>query len=162
MPVRRHAAGDNFRFHGSPQRPRRHAGSKDPCMVPNELEIDPALWQGDSLEQQLQGHFADLGTLDTFKRFMTGRHDRDHSAKLNSSRRIYNREGGYVLVLEVTWRDERRRWMFPMTAWLTAPDTGRRYFVFDARLKKIGLDIGIALWDEIYMLLPGIDVEKPA
>jgi hypothetical protein len=31
----------------------------------------------------------------------------------------------------------------------------------DARLKKIGLDMGIAVRDEIYLLLPGIDPQKP-
>jgi hypothetical protein len=42
--------------------------------------------------------------------------------------------------------------MFAMTSWYTAPDTDKRYFVFDARLKKTGLDMGVAIRDESYLL----------
>ncbi|MDF2119245.1 hypothetical protein PY365_27130 [Roseiarcaceae bacterium H3SJ34-1] len=131
-------------------------------MVPSEIFIDAALWRGDTLEERLATHFADLGTVETFKRYMAGQHDRDSTAKLNkSSRRIYDRSGGYMLAAEGTWRGEDRRWLFPMMSWFTAPDTGKRYFVFEARVKRIGLDMASRCLMR-YQRLLGVENKKLA
>lgn len=127
----------------------------------SELAIDPALWQGDDLDAQLAGHFSDIRGLDAFKAFILRKRAGDPTAAFIGWRRIYNRYGLPELVAVVIWKGEERRWRFPLLATFVAPDTGRRHLVFEARLKRIGLDLGLAIYDVMFDSLPGVTFEMP-
>ena len=121
------------------------------------LTIDPKLWIGDKLDTRLRHHFVDVRTVDGFKEFIDARRDRDDSADLAGWRRIFDRSGTPVLAALVTWKTRQKLWRFPLLTRFIDPEDGQSYYVFEARLRRIGLDLGIAMQNQIYDALPGID-----
>lgn len=125
-------------------------------MTPRELTIDPALWQGETFADQLKAHFvSDVRPAEAFKAFVTEQQARDPSAKFEGWRRAYDRAGDPVLVAIVTWRDKRSLWRFSLLSWFTVPDSGFRYLVFNASMRRIRFDTGLAMRVEIFGSLAG-------
>jgi len=121
------------------------------------LTIDPKLWVGNDLDARLRRHFIDVRTVDGFKDFIEARRERDETVNLASWRRIFNRSGTPVLAALVTWKSKQKLWRFPLRTRFTDPEDGQSYYVFEAVLPRIGLDLGIAMQDRAYEALPGID-----
>ena len=118
-----------------------------------ELQIDPALWRGDTFEERLKRHFVDICTTERFKAFIADRRERDPSAEILGWRRRYDRYGDPLLAVCLRWKGTERQWRFPQLTAFTAPDDRRRYLVFEALLPKIGLDFGIAVHDAMFEAL---------
>lgn len=121
-----------------------------------ELAIDPSLWQGADIATRLAGHFTDIAPWTAFVGFVQQRKEGDPTAALAGFRRVYDRHGDPVLVALVTWRGKASQWRFPLIGWFTDLEDGERYLVFEARLRRIGLDTGYAIRDGLYFDLAGI------
>lgn len=121
------------------------------------LTIVPELWIGNDLETRLRRHFIDVRTVDAFEDFIEARRERDESADLGGWRRIFDRTGRPVLIAVVTWKAKQKLWRFPLLSRFTDPQDGHGYFVFEADLPRIGLDLGIAIQDQVYDALQGVD-----
>jgi len=121
------------------------------------LTIDPKLWVGDNLDVRLRRHFIDVRTVDGFKDFIEARRERDETVDLASWRRIFNRSGTPVLAALVTWKSKQKLWRFPLLTRFIDPEDGQSYYVFEADLPRIGLDLGIAMQERVYEALPAID-----
>lgn len=126
-----------------------------------EIAIDPALWKGTDPAARLAGHFSDIVPWSEFVGFIHQRKEADPTAAVAGFRRIYDRYGDPVLVALVTWRGKASQWRFPLIGWFTDPEDGERYLVFEARLRRIGLDTGYAIRDGLYFGLLGVSAGPP-
>ena len=121
------------------------------------LTIDPKLWVGEDLEARLRRHFIDVRTVEGFEEFIEARHERDESADLAGWRRIINRSGTPDLAALETRKSKQKLWRFPLLTRFIDPEDGQSYYVFEADLPRIGLNLGIAMQDRVYEALPGIE-----
>lgn len=127
----------------------------------SELTIDPALWWGPDIASRLAGHFSDIVPWTDFIGFVQEHREKDSTAAVAGFRRLYDRHGDPVLIALVTWRGKSSQWRFPLISWFTDPEDGERYLVFEARLKRIGLDTGYAIREWLYSELSGIHERGP-
>jgi hypothetical protein len=102
-------------------------------MVPSEIFIDAALWRGDTLEERLV-------TLPTWEP---------------------SRRSNGIWPASTTATPQRNSKALAASMIAAATDTGKRYFLFEARVKRIGLDMASRCLMR-YQRLPCVENKKLA